>query len=84
MSNITVELDPETMLKLKRRAARVNMTPRCAVRLIATKGVDNFLACLVAPTKRRARKIASKGEDIFLAGLVAPTKRGARNRKEVA
>ena len=52
MATIILDLDPETMLKLTRRAARAGMTPERAAQLIATKGVQFFLAYLVAPTKR--------------------------------
>ena len=66
MATITVELDPETMLKLTRRAARVNMTPRRAFRVIATKGVPFFLGELVAPTTRagRGKCAARKGKAV--------------------
>ena len=55
-ARITVELDNETMLKLARRSARVGMTPKDAVREIATKGVPYFLRRLVAPTKSAAAR----------------------------
>ena len=55
MSEISTTLDPETMLKLTRRAARVNMTPPQAVQVIATKGVRFFLGLLVGATKPAAR-----------------------------
>lgn len=51
MATISTTIDPETMLKLTRRAARVGMTPRVAFRVIATKGVQFFLALLVGATK---------------------------------
>lgn len=51
MATITTTINNETMLKLKRRAARVGMTPRDAFRLIATKGVRFFLTRLVGATK---------------------------------
>lgn len=51
MATLSTRINNETMLKLKRRAARVGMTPCDAVREIATKGVRFFLARLVAPTK---------------------------------
>jgi hypothetical protein len=60
MATLSVDLDPETMLKLTRRAARVNMTPRRAVRVIATKGVRFFLSKLVAPTNGARRSRDSK------------------------
>ena len=51
MATISTRINNETMLKLARRAARVGMTPSDAVRLIATKGVQIFLARLVGATK---------------------------------
>lgn len=51
MATLSTKIDPETMLKLTRRAARVGMTPRAAFREIATKGVRIFLARLVGATK---------------------------------
>ena len=51
MATLSTRINNETMLKLKHRAARVGMTPRDAMREIATKGVQFFLARLVAPTK---------------------------------
>lgn len=63
MATISVELDPETMLKLTRRAARVNMTPRRAFREIATRGPQFFLNRLVAPTTHAERgKSAARRE----------------------
>ena len=51
MATISTTINNETMLKLTRRAARVGMTPRVAFRMIATKGVQFFLARLVGATK---------------------------------
>lgn len=51
MATISTTVNNETMLKLARRAARVGMTPRDAFRVIATKGVQFFLAMLVGATK---------------------------------
>lgn len=52
MATITFELDPETALKLNRRAARAGMTPCQAVQIIAVKGVSFFLTQLVGATMR--------------------------------
>ena len=60
MATISTTLDPETMLKLKRRAARVNLTPRRAFRIIATQGVDFFLRELVAPTNAGGGAFAAR------------------------
>lgn len=51
MATLSTRINNETMLKLAHRAARVGMTPRDAVRVIATKGVQFFLALLVGATK---------------------------------
>ena len=56
MSRITIELDNETMLKLARRSERVGMIPTDAIKEIATKGPDYFLARLVGATNLRARR----------------------------
>lgn len=53
MATISTTVDPETMLKLARRARRAGMTPREAVRILATKGVQFFLTLLVGATKTR-------------------------------
>lgn len=51
MATISTEINPETMLKLVRRARRVGLTPEEAFKMIATKGVQFFLDKLIAPTK---------------------------------
>lgn len=50
MKTLTTEINHETMLKLTRRARRAGMTPKEAVKVIATKGVPFFLAKLVGAT----------------------------------
>lgn len=48
---LTTEINQETRLKLERRARRIGLTPEEAVRIIATRGVQFFLALLVGATK---------------------------------
>lgn len=50
---ITTDINNETMLKLKKRAARIGITPAEAARVIATKGSAFFLGLLVGATKKR-------------------------------
>lgn len=50
MATITTEINPETMIKLVRRAKRVGMTPEEAIRTIVSKGVKFFLSLLVGAT----------------------------------
>lgn len=52
MSKISTCINNETMLKLKRRAERLGMTPSEAFRTIATKGPEFFLAMLVGATTK--------------------------------
>lgn len=49
-AKITTELNNETMLKLKRRAGRIGLSPSDAAKIIATKGVEFFLGKLVGAT----------------------------------
>lgn len=51
MARLTTKLNHEDMLKLSRRAGRAGMTPAQAFRVIATKGVEFFLALMVGATK---------------------------------
>lgn len=51
MARITTEIDEVTMLKLSKRAERAGMSIPRALQIIATKGVDYFLRCLVGATK---------------------------------
>lgn len=48
---LTTEINQETRLKLERRARRIGLTPEEAVRIIATRGVQFFLALLVGATR---------------------------------
>lgn len=50
MATFYVELNNETFLKLKHRAERAGLTPEEAVKTIAIKGVEFFLALLVGAT----------------------------------
>lgn len=52
MSKISTCINNETMLKLKRRAERLGMTPSEAFKKIATEGPKFFLAMLVGATTR--------------------------------
>lgn len=47
---LITEINQETRLKLERRARRIGLTPEEAVRIIATRGVQFFLALLVGAT----------------------------------
>ena len=51
MGKLTTEINPETKLKLERRARRLGLTAEAAVKMIATKGPKFFLAQLVGATK---------------------------------
>ena len=48
---LTTEINQETRLKLERRARRIGLTPEEAVRIIATRGVQFFLALFVGATR---------------------------------
>lgn len=51
MASITTIITPEDMRKLEHRAKRIGITPKEAFRVIATRGVEFFLALLVDATK---------------------------------
>ena len=51
MAKMSTRINLEDMAKLKKRVARVGMTPNAAVRYIAKFGVASFLALLVGATK---------------------------------
>ncbi len=48
---LATKINPETMLKLERRAARLGLSPNEAARIIAVKGPQFFLALLVGATR---------------------------------
>lgn len=51
MCTITIELNNEDMLKLRKRASRAGMSEKQAAEMIAKKGVQFFLGFLVGATK---------------------------------